>query len=127
MQGQCTQLGTKHRPAPDFDACNCGMQENKPTPLIAEDRDQLTWEAATERFLDVASIRPNEWPSRPVKAQNLVFWRLYNTGIGSPSFHSCPALHISLPWMQMNKHWQEGRVCTQPTRRPCHPAMVAVH
>ena len=97
MQGQCTQRGTHHRPAPDADACKCGMQENKPRPLAAEERNQLTWEAATERFLDVASIKPNEWPSRPVKAQNLVFWRLYNTGIGASS---CSFLPCTFPCLR---------------------------
>ena len=113
MQGHCVQLGTKRQPAPDVDACNCGMQENKPSPLAAEDWHQLTWEAATERFLDVASIQPDEWPSRPVKAQNLVFWRLYNTGIGAPSFSSLPCPARFLSWVQMGKAGQVFLVCSQ--------------
>eukprot|EP00891_Asterochloris_glomerata_P001375 jgi/Astpho2/1375/Aster-06232 len=88
-------------------------EENKPSPLAAEDWHQLTWEAATERFLDVASIQPDEWPSRPVKAQNLVFWRLYNTGIGAPSFSSLPCPARFLSWVQMGKAGQVFLVCSQ--------------
>ena len=101
------------------------MQENKPTPLVAEDREKLTWEAATERFLDVASIQSNEWPSRPVKAQDLVFWRLYNTGIGAPRFPfmPCPAHFLALDGQEM-----AGMSCLQTANKPSLlSAMVAVH
>jgi digalactosyldiacylglycerol synthase len=46
----------------DFVACVKRAIAEAPHPLNAEERERLTWEAATERFLDMAEIKKGEWP-----------------------------------------------------------------
>ena len=58
------------------------MQTHEPAPLSPEDRHKLTWEAATQRFLDVSTIHAHEWPSRAVNMRDRTMWRVYNTATG---------------------------------------------
>mmetsp|Transcript_34139 Transcript_34139/g.47324 ORF Transcript_34139/g.47324 Transcript_34139/m.47324 type:complete len:129 (+) Transcript_34139:363-749(+) len=46
----------------EFVTCINHAKANTPAPLTTSERHSLTWEAATERFLDVAQISEDEWP-----------------------------------------------------------------
>ena len=59
------------------------QQENDPAPLRPEDRKRLTWEDATERFLDAAEIKADEWPSQLSRLRTNVFWPVINAGMGA--------------------------------------------
>ena len=50
---------------------------------------RLSWEAATERFLDAASIGVREWPGRASYAQESMLWALYNTVTGAGPRIAC--------------------------------------
>ena len=43
----------------------------------------LTWEDATERFLDAASIKPEEWPRGIGVVFNALTWPVINAGVVS--------------------------------------------
>lgn len=51
--------------------------ENDPPPLTQEDYDRLTWEAATQRLLQAAAIRAEEWPSTTERVADLAIWNFY--------------------------------------------------
>lgn len=54
-----------------------------PQPLTQEDRMRLTWEAATERFLDVAELRQDRDAITPLQASiDTVAWVAHNTLCG---------------------------------------------
>jgi hypothetical protein len=45
-------------------------------------RRKLSWEAATERLLDVGSIGEDEWPSAAEKRYTAALWRFYRSVVG---------------------------------------------
>lgn len=49
---------------------------------------QLGWEAATERFIEAAEIKPQQWPSLPAELAEGTLWGIYRTFTGK-------TLHIS--------------------------------
>jgi len=57
----------------EFVQCMNRALENDPAALTEEERTALTWEAATERFLDSAVIGPKEWPKLPARVRDHVF------------------------------------------------------
>ena len=46
--------------------------------MKAEERQRLTWEAATERFLDVSELRGEEKTTRMSKAIDTLAFNLHN-------------------------------------------------
>ncbi|KAK9828926.1 hypothetical protein WJX72_002833 [[Myrmecia] bisecta] len=53
-----------------------------PKPMSAEERRRLTWEDATERFLDVAEITEKDQPNRVEEAFDNLAWRTHNAFTG---------------------------------------------
>ena len=44
---------------------------------------QLGWEAATERFIEAAEIKPQQWPSLPAEIAEGTLWGIYKTLTGA--------------------------------------------
>ncbi|CAL8470017.1 g9559 [Coccomyxa elongata] len=57
-------------------------ENNSPKALKQEDRNRLTWEDATERLLDVATIEEDEWPGPLTRLKDWLTWRLIYAGNG---------------------------------------------
>mmetsp|Transcript_39599 Transcript_39599/g.112294 ORF Transcript_39599/g.112294 Transcript_39599/m.112294 type:complete len:526 (+) Transcript_39599:789-2366(+) len=51
-----------YRSPDEFSACVARALVEPPAPLTPRERYSLTWEAATERFLDAAEIKAGQWP-----------------------------------------------------------------
>ena len=76
-----------HRPCrtpEEFGARLRTALEAEPAPLSAEERRRLTWEAATERFLDVAEISAAERPKPLEEAVDRLTWNAFNAMSGAP-------------------------------------------
>jgi digalactosyldiacylglycerol synthase len=56
---------------------------SEPEPLSQDDRRRLTWEAATERFLDVAELRLEERPGPVDAAVDAVAFSVLNAVNGA--------------------------------------------
>ena len=56
---------------------------NEPHPMRAEERRKLTWEDATERFLDVAELKPGERPKGWEEACDKLTWNAFNSISGA--------------------------------------------
>lgn len=77
--------GLCHCAPPDFHHLHYS-QANDPHPLSEEDLGRLSWEQATERFLDASEIKPSEWPSGIGALNDTVQWHMYNASIGESCF-----------------------------------------
>lgn len=63
-----------------------------PTPLkpltvhaLPVDFRELSWEAATERMLDAAELRPEDWPRAASKLAEATLFSAYNAALGTRS------------------------------------------
>jgi hypothetical protein len=55
----------------------------RPPPLPGPTRDsKLSWEAATQRLLEVSEIKPSEWPSAREERYDAMLWRMYRSVTG---------------------------------------------
>lgn len=61
----------------------------EPHPMRPEERRKLTWEDATERFLDVAELKPGERPKGWEEACDKLTWNAFNSISGALA--SCDA------------------------------------
>jgi len=43
----------------------------------------LTWEAATERLLEVGSIKEDEWPAAAERRYTATLWRMWRSLVGA--------------------------------------------
>ncbi|GBF90302.1 hypothetical protein Rsub_02408 [Raphidocelis subcapitata] len=53
-----------------------------PAPMDDATLGKLSWEAATERLLEVSEIRPAEWPSGREARYDDMLWRMYRSVVG---------------------------------------------
>jgi hypothetical protein len=73
--------------------CQAACEFNTPLHQLALQhtfqRSKLSWEAATERLLDVSAIKPEEWPSHRQQRYDAMIWRMYRsvTGEAAPPGH----------------------------------------
>lgn len=51
--------------------------ENEPPPLVQADYERLTWESATQRLLQAATIKAEEWASTTEKVADIGIWNFY--------------------------------------------------
>ena len=56
------------------------MQAHDPLPLSDEEVKLLTWEDATQRFLDAAEVQSQEWPGRLTGLKDGLTWPVINAG-----------------------------------------------
>lgn len=54
----------------------------EPHPMSAEERRRLTWEDATERFLDAAELKTGERPTPIEEACDRLAWKAFNAFSG---------------------------------------------
>lgn len=69
---------------------------SEPRPMSAESLSPLTWEAATQRLLDVGSIAAEEWPRGADAATDTLTWHMYRSVAGMRVLRD--ALGISSPF-----------------------------
>lgn len=62
--------------------------ESEPVPMTADMQRRLTWEDATERFLDVAELKASERPGLIETAVDKMAWLAHNTLTGMVLLHS---------------------------------------
>ena len=67
-----------------------------PQPMTADQRKRLTWEDATERFLDIAELKAEERPGVLEAAVDKLAWAAHNTLTGG---------------QQTGAFWESGRGC----------------
>ena len=58
--------------------------EHDPKPMTVAERQRLTWEDATERFLDAASLTDKDRPGALDDTLDRLAWFTHNTLTGEP-------------------------------------------
>ncbi|WPT11845.1 Digalactosyldiacylglycerol synthase 1 [Picochlorum sp. SENEW3] len=67
-----------------------------PAPMTGEDRARLTWEAATERFLNVSELTEKDISSHPISASiDTAAWFTHNTLCGVESLRAAAGAGIN--------------------------------
>mmetsp|Transcript_12635 Transcript_12635/g.23982 ORF Transcript_12635/g.23982 Transcript_12635/m.23982 type:complete len:514 (+) Transcript_12635:137-1678(+) len=61
----------------EFIACMLRALAHQPAPLTQDERRRLTWEAATERFLDVSVLEQSDWPTWHARLRHHVVGALF--------------------------------------------------
>ena len=74
---QC-EMQNLHRTPEEFSRKLSFAMKHEPKPMRAEERERLTWEAATERFLDVAELKGEERSTKVSAAVDTLAFNLYN-------------------------------------------------
>lgn len=64
--------------------------------MSTEERRRLTWEDATERFLDAAELKSGERPKPIEEACDRLAWKAFNAVSGEPP-PSCPVWRAQYP------------------------------
>ena len=76
-----------------------------PRPMTPDQRKRLTWEDATERFLDIAELKADERPGMLEAAVDKLAWAAHNTLTGG---------------LQDSAFWVPGRGCWVTFDGPTH-------
>ena len=98
---------------------------NEPHPMRPEERRKLTWEDATERFLDVAELKPGERPKGWEEACDKLTWNAFNSISGALFLPSvAPLRHVATcPCPKCAEGWEEA--CDKLTWNAFNPSRVA--
>eukprot|EP00775_Hariotina_reticulata_P003919 gene3919-4173_t len=56
--------------------------QQEPAPMSAAELKKLSWEAATERLLEVGSLSTGEWPSTAEQRYAKALWRMWRSLVG---------------------------------------------
>ena len=89
---RCAAGGRLIRTPEEFSARLRSALAREPAPMSAEERRRLTWEAATERFLDVAEITGAERPTGLEEAVDRIAWNALNAISGARAWRQQHAL-----------------------------------
>ncbi|GMH36656.1 hypothetical protein BSKO_04529 [Bryopsis sp. KO-2023] len=66
----------------EFSQCVSAALASEPKPLSEEEQTRLTWEAATERFLDVTELTPHDRPRGLQAVVDNMCWAVHNSLTG---------------------------------------------
>ena len=80
-----------HRDSKEFSSKLEHALETEPKPMTPELQRRLTWEDATERFLDVAELKASERPGAFETAVDKLAWLAHNTLTGILLASPCTA------------------------------------
>eukprot|EP00879_Flechtneria_rotunda_P025238 GHRR01026809.1.p1 GENE.GHRR01026809.1~~GHRR01026809.1.p1 ORF type:complete len:472 (+),score=154.55 GHRR01026809.1:87-1502(+) len=71
-----------YKDAAGFVAAVDTAHRKEPIPMSAAELEKLSWEAATERLLDVGSMQPKDWPTAAEERYTAALWRMYRSIVG---------------------------------------------
>ncbi len=91
----CSPVVSVHRDSDEFSNKLEHALESEPVPMTADMQRRLTWEDATERFLDVAELKASERPGLIETAVDKMAWLAHNTLTGMVLLQSnCLAISV---------------------------------